>query len=60
MKLNSDGCSKGNLGQYGGGEIIRDEKGHLINAYVAVLGHNINNMAEVMTSELALIGAFRK
>ncbi|PHU19048.1 hypothetical protein BC332_10199 [Capsicum chinense] len=33
VKLNCDGCSKDNTGPCGGGGIIGDDKGHLVNLY---------------------------
>ncbi|XP_059289936.1 uncharacterized protein LOC132043485 [Lycium ferocissimum] len=46
LKLNTDGCSKGNPGSSGGGGILRDENGHFLMAFSAYYGQCSNNIAE--------------
>lgn len=46
IKLNTDGCSKGNPGLCGGGGIIRNAKDLMIAAFGSPLGINTSNMAE--------------
>ncbi|XP_019266683.1 PREDICTED: uncharacterized protein LOC109244105 [Nicotiana attenuata] len=46
VKLNVDGCSKGNPGSAGGGGIIRDQLGDMVKAFAEFYGHCSNNMAE--------------
>ncbi|XP_060182117.1 uncharacterized protein LOC132611756 [Lycium barbarum] len=46
IKLNVDGCSKGNPGSAGGGGIIRDHTGKMIKAFVEFYGQCSNNVAE--------------
>jgi len=45
MKLNSDGCSKGNSGPSGGCGVVRDQSGMFVHAYAISLGIKTNNMA---------------
>lgn len=47
IKLNSDGSDLSNPRRIGAGEVIRDHNGDLIYAYVASLGKETNNQAEV-------------
>lgn len=53
-KLNSDGCSKGNLGPAGGGGIVRDDQDRVIVAYATPLGCMTNNMAEALTLKIGI------
>ena len=46
VKLNSDGCSKGNLGISGGGSILRDCEGKVIWAQADGFGCQSNMIAE--------------
>ena len=46
VKLNSDGCCKGNPGDGGEGCIFRDYKGHVIFAYVDFYADTTNSIAE--------------
>ncbi|KAM3342700.1 hypothetical protein P3S68_027666 [Capsicum galapagoense] len=46
VKLNVDGCSKGNPGPTGGGGIIRDHVGVMISAFAEFYGECCNNLAE--------------
>lgn len=46
VKLNFDGCCKGNPGSSGGGGIIRDHNGNFLIAYADFYGYSNNNMAE--------------
>ncbi|XP_060212308.1 uncharacterized protein LOC132639948 [Lycium barbarum] len=46
VKLNVDGCSKGNPGSSGGGGIIRDHNGSVICAFAEYYGDCSNNLAE--------------
>lgn len=46
IKLNIDGCSKGNPGPSGAGGIIRNEQGQMIIAFAMPLGNMSNNLAE--------------
>lgn len=48
MKMNVDGCSKGNPGSAGEGGIIRDHHGHMILAFAGYFGICSNNVAEAM------------
>lgn len=45
VKVNSDGCSKGNPGHSGSGSILRDANGSLIWAQVSYLGVHSNMVA---------------
>nr|XP_027102884.1 uncharacterized protein LOC113724156 [Coffea arabica] len=47
LKLNTDGCSKGNPGASGGGGILRDGGGSLILAFSCYFGHATSLQAEV-------------
>ncbi|XP_075086189.1 uncharacterized protein LOC142168913 [Nicotiana tabacum] len=47
IKLNTDGCMKGNSGSAGRGEILRDDRGQLIMAFTAFFGVSSNNVAKV-------------
>ncbi|KAH0748058.1 hypothetical protein KY290_027290 [Solanum tuberosum] len=46
LKLNTDGCSKGNPGEAGGGGILRDHQGNINMAFQTYFGNCSNNMAE--------------
>ncbi|XP_070030420.1 uncharacterized protein [Nicotiana sylvestris] len=46
VKLNVDGCSKGNPGLAGGGGIIRDHHGNMMKAFAEFYGPCSNNLAE--------------
>lgn len=46
FKLNSDGCSKGNPGESGGGCILRDDKGSMIWALTFYFGVQTNMVAD--------------
>lgn len=46
VKLNTDGCCKGNPCSSGGGGIIRDHNGNFRAAYAEHYGNCSNNMAE--------------
>ncbi|PHT36728.1 hypothetical protein CQW23_24428 [Capsicum baccatum] len=46
VKLNVDGCSKGNPGPAVGGGIIRDHAGVMISTFVEFYGECSNNLAE--------------
>ncbi|XP_059284799.1 uncharacterized protein LOC132038092 [Lycium ferocissimum] len=48
VKINSDGCSKGNPGLSGGGGVIRDHLGNLVMAYAMNLNIQTNNYAEAI------------
>ncbi|XP_060182379.1 uncharacterized protein LOC132612052 [Lycium barbarum] len=54
LKLNTDGCSKGNPGSSGGGGILRDEIGHFLMAFSAYYGQCNNNIAETKTILMGL------
>lgn len=54
VKLNSDGCSKGNPGLSGGGEIIRDEHDRMISAYATSLGLKTNNLADALALKIGV------
>ncbi|XP_043714659.1 uncharacterized protein LOC122663014 [Telopea speciosissima] len=47
VKLNIDGACKGNSGEGGGGDIIRDNNGSVIVAFAKYYGAGTNNIAEV-------------
>ncbi|CAN4118325.1 unnamed protein product [Withania somnifera] len=47
LKLNSNGCTKGNPGQSGGGGVGRDENGFMKVADGKSFGMNTNNMADL-------------
>ncbi|KAM3217361.1 hypothetical protein P3L10_026804 [Capsicum annuum] len=46
LKLNTDGCLKGNLGEAGGGGILRDHQGNISMAFQSYFGNCSNNMDE--------------
>ena len=46
MKLNSDGCCKGNPGNGGGGSILRDDTGQVIFAHADFYDDTTNYIAE--------------
>lgn len=46
LKLNTDGCSNGNPGLAGGGDVRRNNKGDLIMAFSTFFCVCSNNMAE--------------
>lgn len=48
LKLNTDGCRKGNSGSAGVGGVIRDNLKCFIFAYAETYGKCSNNMAEVI------------
>ncbi|KAM3288258.1 hypothetical protein P3S67_021688 [Capsicum chacoense] len=52
VKLNVDGCSKGNPGPAVGGGIIRDHAGVMISTFVEFYGECSNNLAEAKAIEL--------
>ncbi|XP_075095190.1 uncharacterized protein LOC142173491 [Nicotiana tabacum] len=54
VKINSDGCSKGNPGPAGGGSIVRNDQGKIIISYAAPLGCMTNNMAEAMALKIGI------
>ena len=47
LKLNTDGCSKGNPGISGGGEVLRDARGNLLLAFSCSFGLATSLQAEV-------------
>ena len=47
VKLNTDGCSRGNPGRSGGGGLIRDRNGQVILAFSCYFGEMPNLQAEV-------------
>ncbi|XP_027170023.1 uncharacterized protein LOC113769901 [Coffea eugenioides] len=48
LTLNTDGCSKGNLGMSGGGGVLRNSNGELVVAFSAFLGKQSSLRAEVL------------
>ena len=46
LKLNSDGCSRGNPGESGGGSVLRDDKGRVLWAQADSYGVTKNMVAE--------------
>ncbi|PKI71193.1 hypothetical protein CRG98_008368 [Punica granatum] len=54
-KLNSDGCSKGNLGLAGSGGLIRDSLGRWIIEYQMNLGHATSPIAELKARRQGLM-----
>ncbi|XP_060203027.1 uncharacterized protein LOC132631469 [Lycium barbarum] len=48
VKINSDGCSKGNPGLSGSGGVIRNHLGNLVMAYAMNLNIQTNNYAEAI------------
>ncbi|XP_070011018.1 uncharacterized protein [Nicotiana sylvestris] len=54
LKLNVDGCSKGNPRSAGAGSILRDHTGHMIMAFAVYLGNCSNNMAEILSLKIGL------
>ncbi|OIT35832.1 hypothetical protein A4A49_63976, partial [Nicotiana attenuata] len=55
LKLNINGCSKGNPGLAGGGGCLRNEYGDLIMAYSTFFGSCTNNMAKARAILVCLI-----
>lgn len=49
VKLNTDGCSKGNPGAAGGGGILRDHQGHCLWAFHLSLNPSTNVEAEILS-----------
>ncbi|XP_071933175.1 uncharacterized protein [Coffea arabica] len=47
LKLNTDGCSRGNLGRAGRGGVLRNSEGRLLFAFSTFLGHCTSIQAEV-------------
>ncbi|XP_060195288.1 uncharacterized protein LOC132624540 [Lycium barbarum] len=54
VKLNTDGCSKGNPGNNGGGGVIRNNRGFLIAAYGINFGITTNNVAEALAMKIGI------
>lgn len=54
VKLNTDGCNKGNPESAGGGEILKDNRGQLIMAFATLFGVCSNNVAEARTLLIGL------
>ncbi|XP_060211737.1 uncharacterized protein LOC132639298 [Lycium barbarum] len=54
LKLNTDGCSKGNPGLSGGGGVIRNHQGKLISAFSSPLGCMTNNLSEATALQTGL------
>ncbi|XP_075075351.1 uncharacterized protein LOC142162699 [Nicotiana tabacum] len=54
LKLNVDGCSKGNPRSAGAGSILRDHTGHMIMAFAVYLGNCSNNMAGILSLKIGL------
>ncbi|XP_060171020.1 uncharacterized protein LOC132602004 [Lycium barbarum] len=48
MKLNTDGCCKGNPGEAAGGGILRGSNGQLVMAFHSYFGTTSNNVAECL------------
>lgn len=47
MKLNVDGSCRGNLGNCGGGGVIRDHQGNFKAAFSEAFGFSTNNVIEL-------------
>ena len=54
LKLNVDGCSKGNPGSAGGGGVLRDHAGQMIMAFSAYFGFCSKNSAEALALKTGL------
>lgn len=54
IKLNIDGCSKGNLDKLGAGGLFRDSQGIWRGGFVVNLGISTNTMAELWAFLLGL------
>lgn len=58
LKLNTDGCSKGNSGPAGGGGCLRVHNGNLIMVYYSFFGSCTNNIAEAKAILIGLKWCF--
>lgn len=58
IKLNTDGASKGNLGEASGGGLIQDSVGGWLGGFVVNIGHCIYMAAEFRASAQGLHGVW--